>query len=80
MVWSCKQNASGKASQTSFTCEGKRPVGRPRTRWADYIENLGWNRFGLQPSEMLEVVVDRDVWRLNFKLLPPETLTDMSGL
>ena len=23
---------------------GKRPVGRPRTRWTDYIEDLGWNR------------------------------------
>jgi len=38
----------------------KRPMGRPRTRWADYIEDLGWNRLGLQPSEMLEVVAD--VW------------------
>jgi len=25
---------------------------------------------GLQPSEMLEVVADRDVWRLNLELLP----------
>jgi len=24
----------------------KRPVGRPQTRWADYIEDLGWNRLG----------------------------------
>jgi len=31
-------------------------VGRPQTRWADYIEDLGWNRLELQPSEMLEVV------------------------
>ena len=22
---------------------GRRPVGRPRTRWIDYIEDLGWN-------------------------------------
>jgi len=34
-------------------------VGRPRTRWQDYIEDLGWNRLGLQPSEALEVVADR---------------------
>jgi len=27
------------------------------------------NRLGLQPSEMLEVVADRDVWRLNLELL-----------
>jgi len=30
----------------------------------------GWNRLGLQPSKMLEVVADRDVWRLNLELLP----------
>jgi len=47
-------------------------VGRPRTRWTDYIEDLGWNRLGLQPSEMLAAVADRDVWRLNLELLPPQ--------
>jgi len=52
--------------------KGKRPVGRPQTRWAEYIEDLGWNRLGLQPNEMLEVVADRDVWRLNLELLPPQ--------
>ena len=36
---------------------GRRPVGRPRTRWTDYIEDLGWNRLGLRPSEMMEVMV-----------------------
>ena len=25
----------------------RRPVGRPKTRWANYIEDLGWNRLGL---------------------------------
>ena len=51
---------------------GRRPVGRPRTKWADYIEDLGWNRLGLRPSEMVEVMKDREVWRLNLKLLPPQ--------
>jgi len=46
--------------------KGKRPVGRPQ----DYTEDLGWNRLGLQPSEMLAVVTDRDAWRLNLELLP----------
>ena len=49
---------------------GRRPVGRPRTRWTDYIEDLGWNRLGLRPSEMMEVMEDREVWRLNLELLP----------
>jgi len=41
-----------------------------RKPWEDYIEDLGWNRLGLQPSEILEVVTDRDVWRLSLELLP----------
>ena len=48
----------------------RRPVGRPRTRWTDYIEDLGWNRLRLHPSEMMEVMEDREVWWLNLKLLP----------
>ena len=51
---------------------GKRPAGRPRTRWTDYIEDLGWNRLGLHPIEMMDVIEDRKVWRLNLKLLPPQ--------
>ena len=51
---------------------GRRPVGRPRTRWTDCIEDLGWNRFGLHPSEMMEVMEDCEVWRLNLELLPPQ--------
>ena len=51
---------------------GRRPVGRPRTRWTDYIDDLGWNRLGLRPSEMMEVMEDREVWRLNLELLPPQ--------
>ena len=43
---------------------GRRPVGRPRTRWTDYIEDLGWNRLGLYPIEMMEVMEDGEVWRL----------------
>ena len=60
-----KQALPGKAN-------GRRPVGRPRTRLTDYIEDLGWNRLGLRPSEMIEVVEDREVWRLNLELLPPQ--------
>ena len=36
------------------------------------IEDLGWNRLGLRPSEMMEVMEDREVWRLNLELLPPQ--------
>ena len=51
---------------------GRRPVGRFRTRWTDYIEDLGWNRLGLRPSEMMDMMEDREVWGLNLELLPPQ--------
>ena len=51
---------------------GKTPVVRPRTRWFEYIEDLGWNRLGLYPSEMQFVLVDRKLWRLNLELLSPQ--------
>ena len=50
----------------------RRPVGRPRTRWTDYIKDLGWNRLGLCLREMIEVMEDREVWRLKLELLPPQ--------
>jgi len=34
--------------------KGKRPVGRPRTRWQDYIQDLEWNRLEVQPSKVLK--------------------------
>ena len=49
---------------------GRRLVGRPR--WTDYIEDLGWNRLGLRPSEMMEVMEDCEVWRLNLELPLPQ--------
>ena len=48
---------------------GNIPVGR--LRWTNYIEYLEWNRFGLHPSEMMDVMEDREVLRLNLELLPP---------
>ena len=50
----------------------RRPVGQLRTRWTNGFEDLGWNRLGLYPSEMMDVMEDREVWRLNLQLLPPQ--------
>ena len=41
---------------------GKRPVERPRTRCIKDIENFEWNRSGLHPSKMIEVMEDREEW------------------
>ena len=50
---------------------GKRPTGRPRMRWQDYIAKLGWNRLGIPANKLEEVTMNRDVWRLLLGLLPP---------
>ncbi|KAI3357929.1 hypothetical protein L3Q82_016319 [Scortum barcoo] len=35
---------------------GRRPRGRPRTRWRDYVSRLAWERlFGVPPEELEEV-------------------------
>jgi len=48
----------------------------PRTHWNDFIEDIGRNRLGLDPaSEMIEVVADHDMWRLNPELLHPLLLS-----
>ncbi|KAL6485959.1 hypothetical protein MHYP_G00053510 [Metynnis hypsauchen] len=38
---------------------GRRPRGRPRTRWRDYIAQLAWERLGLPPEELVEVAGER---------------------
>ena len=49
---------------------GRSPDGRPRTRWTNYIEDLEWNRLGLNPSEIMDLLEDCEVWWLNLELLP----------
>ncbi len=44
---------------------GKRPRGRPRSQWRDYI--------GIPQSELVEVACEREVWGCLLKLLPPGT-------
>ena len=55
---------------------GRRAVGRPRTRWTNFIEDLWWNRLGLCPSKMMDVMEDSVMWRLNLELLTPPTFTE----
>ena len=31
---------------------GRRPRGRPRTRWRDYVSWLAWERLGVPPEEL----------------------------
>ncbi|KAK3557834.1 hypothetical protein QTP86_003172 [Hemibagrus guttatus] len=50
---------------------GKRPRGRPRTRWRDYVFRLAWERLGIPPEELEEVAREREVWASLLRLLPP---------
>ncbi|KAK3519754.1 hypothetical protein QTP70_003889 [Hemibagrus guttatus] len=50
---------------------GKRPRGRPRTRWRDYVSRLTWERLGIPPEELEEVSGEREVWESLLRLLPP---------
>ncbi|KAK3514658.1 hypothetical protein QTP70_021570 [Hemibagrus guttatus] len=51
---------------------GKRPRGRPRTRWRDYVSRLTWERLGIPPEELEEVPGKREVWTSLLRLLPPQ--------
>ncbi|KAK3561495.1 hypothetical protein QTP86_005996 [Hemibagrus guttatus] len=41
---------------------GKRPWGRPRTRWRDYVSRLIWECLGIPPEELEEVSGEREVF------------------
>ena len=42
--------------------EGKRPLGRPRRRWEDYIK-LDFQEVGGGCGDWMEMAPDRDRWR-----------------
>jgi len=52
LVWSCVQNVQKRLATKSFGLQspptGMRPIGRPRTRWPDYISDLAWSRLGAE--------------------------------
>jgi len=42
----------------------KRFRGHPRPRWSDYIFNPAWSRLGVEPAELSEIAVDREVFQV----------------
>ena len=50
---------------------GRRPRGRPRTRWRGYISSLSRERLGIPQSELAGVAGEREVWGSLLKMLPP---------
>ena len=49
----------------------KRFRGHPRPRCSDYISDLAWSRLGVEPAELSEIAVDREVFYVLLGLLPP---------
>ena len=50
---------------------GKRPRGRPRIRWRNYISNLAEERLGIPEPELADAARERKAWRRMLDLLPP---------
>ncbi|XP_061753818.1 retrovirus-related Pol polyprotein from type-2 retrotransposable element R2DM isoform X2 [Nerophis ophidion] len=50
---------------------GRRPPGRPRTRWEENVSRLAWERLGIPREELDEVAGEREVWASLLRLLPP---------
>ncbi|KAK0154376.1 putative uncharacterized transposon-derived protein F52C9.6 [Merluccius polli] len=48
----------------------RRPRGRPRTRWRDYVSRLAWEGLGIPQEELDEVAGEREVWASLLRLLP----------
>jgi hypothetical protein len=42
--------------------EGKKPLGRPRCRWVDYIK-IDLREIGWDGMDWIELAQDRDQWR-----------------
>uniref|UniRef100_A0A8C2ZPF1 Reverse transcriptase domain-containing protein n=1 Tax=Cyclopterus lumpus TaxID=8103 RepID=A0A8C2ZPF1_CYCLU len=50
---------------------GRRPRGRPRTRWRDYISRLALERLGIPQNELESVAGEREAWVGLLNPLPP---------
>jgi hypothetical protein len=50
---------------------GRRPRSRPKARWIDKIQDLGYRRLGIPPEELAPVAKDPDLWKKLLALLSP---------
>lgn len=58
---------TGEAFQACLT--RRRPQGRPRTYWRDYISQLALEGLGAPQGELEDVVGERSVWDSLLRLL-----------
>ena len=71
MAWTSVLDASWTPPWGGGPGTRRRPRGRPRTRWRDYVSRLAWERLGVPPEELEEVSGVREVWASLLRLLPP---------
>ena len=57
----------------------RRPRGRPRTHWRDYIPRLAWEHLGVSLEGLVDVAGKKSVWISLLKLLPPAIWTWIRG-
>jgi len=58
---------------------GRRPRGRPRTRWRDYISLLAYEHLRILQKELENVAGERKVWVSLLGLLPPRPKPRLCG-
>lgn len=62
---------------------GRKPRGRPKTHWRDYISYLDWENLGFLLEELEDVTRANDVWSTLLSLLRvqsrPRKAVDMNG-
>ena len=51
---------------------GRRPLGRPRTSWREYVSWLAWEHLGIPLEELDKVAGERGDWASLLRLLPPQ--------
>jgi len=49
------------------------------TRWRDNISDLAWSRLGVEPAEISEIAVDREVFRVLLGCCPRDSPQRKSG-
>jgi len=43
---------------------GKWPRGHPSTRWSYYMSDFAWSCLGVEPTELFNLAVDREIFRV----------------
>ena len=60
-----------KSFRLQSTPMGKWPKVCPRTKWRDYVSNLACSHLGVEPAELSDISVDREIIWVLLGLLPP---------